>query len=297
MRATGWTPPRWTSLVAASAGSRDLAAHTANVRARDPCRSGQRAPVPVGGRRPVRPGPPPSLTSQTYLKALGEVPPSAPRRAPSEPGPDRHRPVLGARLQRPLRPGPARRIGRRSIVRWLAGPLRSGVQRDHDRRTDRDLQRKVRVHVLASGHGHPDRQRRSRPELDPLFATPRHPEYPSGHGGYAGAAQEVLQAFLGPFAPTPISVTSPTDPGSTHTYRRWSTITQENVDGRVWRESTTASRTSLALRSVARSPRYDLRRLQTIGLGEPIGSSRPGGLRARGGGPSAPVGQWPAQRG
>jgi hypothetical protein len=68
----------------------------------------------------------------------------------------------------------------------------------------------------------------------PLFATPRYPDWPSGHGGVAGAAQRVLTAFLGTFAPAPIEVTSPTEAGSTHTFDPWSQITREVIDARVW---------------------------------------------------------------
>lgn len=68
----------------------------------------------------------------------------------------------------------------------------------------------------------------------PLSVTPRYPEYVSGHGGYVGAAQEVLTAFLGPNAPAPIALTSPNDPGVTRTYTDWLTITQEIIDARVW---------------------------------------------------------------
>lgn len=72
------------------------------------------------------------------------------------------------------------------------------------------------------------------PSWLPLSVTPRYPEYPSGHGGYAGAAQQVLTAFLGPQAPVPIPLTSPNDPGVTRTYTDWSTITGEIIDARVW---------------------------------------------------------------
>lgn len=44
----------------------------------------------------------------------------------------------------------------------------------------------------------------------------------------------MLSAFLGSNAPAPISVTSPSDPGSTHTYTDWASITQEVVNARVW---------------------------------------------------------------
>ena len=72
------------------------------------------------------------------------------------------------------------------------------------------------------------------PSWTPLFTTPLYPGYPSGHGGYAGAAQAVLTAFVGPNAPAPISVTSPNDPGSTHVYRNWAQVTREVIDARVW---------------------------------------------------------------
>jgi hypothetical protein len=68
----------------------------------------------------------------------------------------------------------------------------------------------------------------------PLIATPRHPEYPSGHAGYAGAAQAVFETLVGPHPADPIDVTSSTAPGSTHTFSAWPEITQENIDGRVW---------------------------------------------------------------
>jgi hypothetical protein len=104
------------------------------------------------------------------------------------------------------------------------------------------------------------------PSWTPLFTTPRYPDWPSGHGGVAGAAQATLEAYLGPKTPAPISVTSPTDPGSTHTYTRWTQITQEVIDARVlegihFRFSDVAGDelgTHVA--------RYDLRRLRSIGL-------------------------------
>lgn len=69
----------------------------------------------------------------------------------------------------------------------------------------------------------------------PLIPTPPHPEYPSGHTTYAGFAQTVLSAFLGPDAPTPFTVTNSYFPGLTsRTYTRWDQLTRDNVDARVW---------------------------------------------------------------
>ncbi|WP_049574290.1 vanadium-dependent haloperoxidase, partial [Streptomyces sp. SBT349] len=67
----------------------------------------------------------------------------------------------------------------------------------------------------------------------PLHVTPSHPDYPSGHSTYSGAAQGVLTALTGPTT-APFELTSPTAPGVTRTYTDWSTLSQENIDARVW---------------------------------------------------------------
>ncbi|QQQ79291.1 vanadium-dependent haloperoxidase [Saccharothrix sp. 6-C] len=72
------------------------------------------------------------------------------------------------------------------------------------------------------------------PQWTPLHATPAHPDYPSGHTTYSGAAEVVLTAFAGPSARRPFTTTSPTAPGVTRTYRRWAELTEDNVDARVW---------------------------------------------------------------
>ncbi|MFI9007928.1 vanadium-dependent haloperoxidase [Actinosynnema sp. NPDC053489] len=72
------------------------------------------------------------------------------------------------------------------------------------------------------------------PQWTPLHATPAHPDYPSGHNTYAGAAEVVLTAFAGPAARRPFTTTSPTAPGVTRTYQRWADLTKDNVDARVW---------------------------------------------------------------
>nr|BFE37510.1 vanadium-dependent haloperoxidase [Actinomadura rugatobispora] len=71
------------------------------------------------------------------------------------------------------------------------------------------------------------------PDWTPLHVTPAHPDYPSGHNTYSGAAEEVLTALTGPRT-APFPLTSPTAPGVTRTYTDWRTLTLENVDARVW---------------------------------------------------------------
>jgi len=68
----------------------------------------------------------------------------------------------------------------------------------------------------------------------PLHETPAHPDYPSGHNTYAGAAEQVLTALVGARARQPYTITSPSQPGTTRTYVDWRRPTEENTDARVW---------------------------------------------------------------
>ncbi|MGC5054329.1 vanadium-dependent haloperoxidase [Micromonospora sp. DT48] len=72
------------------------------------------------------------------------------------------------------------------------------------------------------------------PDWTPLHTTPAHPDYPSGHNTYSGAAEQVLTALVGPRAREPYTIDSPSQPGATRTYRDWRRPTLENVDARVW---------------------------------------------------------------
>ena len=116
------------------------------------------------------------------------------------------------------------------------------------------------VTAIRTGSVDPD------PTWTPLIATPRHPEYPSGHAGYAGAAEGVLTALTGPFTPAPIATTATTDPGSVHTYTRWSQITQETIDGRVWEGVHFRFSDEAAAQVGKQVAAWDLPRLHKLGL-------------------------------
>ncbi|GGM16723.1 MULTISPECIES: vanadium-dependent haloperoxidase [Micromonospora] len=72
------------------------------------------------------------------------------------------------------------------------------------------------------------------PDWTPLHTTPAHPDYPSGHNTYSGAAEQVLTALVGPRARQPYTIDSPSQPGATRTYHDWRGPTLDNVDARVW---------------------------------------------------------------
>ncbi|MGP3999517.1 phosphatase PAP2 family protein [Streptomyces sp. 8N706] len=83
------------------------------------------------------------------------------------------------------------------------------------------------VTAIRTGNIDPD------PEWTPLHTTPAHPDYPSGHNTYAGAAERVLGALVGPRT-APFELTSPTAPGVTRTYTSWHQLTAENTDARIF---------------------------------------------------------------
>jgi hypothetical protein len=71
------------------------------------------------------------------------------------------------------------------------------------------------------------------PNWVPLLGTPPHPEYPSAHSIFSGAAEAVLQTFFGS-DDVDVSVTFPVVFGVTRTYKSFSAITAEVGNARVW---------------------------------------------------------------
>ncbi|WP_405981780.1 vanadium-dependent haloperoxidase [Streptomyces sp. NBC_00158] len=181
-----------------------------------------------------RPGPPPALDSRRYRADLAEV---------------RAYGSADSTVRTPRQTETA--------TFWYGGsltlftePLRVAVARSHGSAADRaslvalfhaasvDTQiatsdgkytyvRWRPVTAIRTGAIDPD------PAWRPLHQTPAHPDYPSGHATYAGAAQTVLDALVGPVT-APFGITSPTAPGVSRTYTAWSGLTRDNVDARVW---------------------------------------------------------------
>ena len=69
---------------------------------------------------------------------------------------------------------------------------------------------------------------------EPLLDTPAHPDYPSGHCSFTGAAVAVLQHFFGDDAT--IAATRVTWPplGVTRSWKTFTEVSQEVIDARVW---------------------------------------------------------------
>jgi len=230
---------------------------------------GNATPFLLTANNEFDPGPPPSLTSQTYLQSLAETESygavDSTVRTPQE-------------TDVALFWEPAINIQYIEIVRAIIADTNHSL--DWDTRfvaafqvvtTDAQISiynakyKYVRWRpVTAIREGSPGVT--ADPTWTPYFTTPSYPEYPSGHGGYAGAAQQVLTAFVGPFAPAPISVTSPTDPGSTHVYTDWAQVTQEVINARVWEGIHFRFSDDIGARQGAEVADYELPRLGSLGL-------------------------------
>lgn len=71
------------------------------------------------------------------------------------------------------------------------------------------------------------------PSWSPLLNTPPHPEYPSGHACFSGAAAAVLaDAF--PRLASPVATTSPSVPGGTRSFTSFDACAREIANSRVW---------------------------------------------------------------
>ena len=68
---------------------------------------------------------------------------------------------------------------------------------------------------------------------EPLLVTPPHPDYPSAHAVFSGAAESVLKGFF-QHDNVNVSVTFPAPFGVTRTFRTFSEITEEVDNARVW---------------------------------------------------------------
>jgi PAP2 superfamily len=68
---------------------------------------------------------------------------------------------------------------------------------------------------------------------EPLLVTPPHPQYPSAHAVFSGAAESVLRGFFGSDA-VEVSVTAPNPFAVTRTYHAFSELTREVENARVW---------------------------------------------------------------
>lgn len=213
------------------------------------------------------PGPPPSLSSQTYLNALAEVraygSATSSVRTPEQ--------TQIALFWYPALNSPFEQV-LRAVLAGTDRPLAWDthlVAAFHVITTDAQIgvyNAKFKylfwrpVTAIQDGGVDPD------PSWTPLSSTPTYPDWPSGHGGYVGAAQDVLTAFLGPRAPEPISLASSNDPGVTRTYTDWSTITQEVVDARVWEGVHFRFSDDAGVRLGKAVADYDLPRLGLLGL-------------------------------
>jgi len=70
-------------------------------------------------------------------------------------------------------------------------------------------------------------------EVGPALITPPYPDHPSGATGYASASMHALASFFGTDAMT-FYATSSRFPGEQRTFDRFSDLTNEVIEARIW---------------------------------------------------------------
>ncbi|HEV7641040.1 MAG TPA: vanadium-dependent haloperoxidase [Gaiellaceae bacterium] len=100
----------------------------------------------------------------------------------------------------------------------------------------------------------------------PLIASPRHPEYPSGHAAFGGTAEVVLRALVSPEPQDAVSASSATDGGAVHSWTSWAAITNETIDARVWEGVHFRFSDEVGAQFGRDVAKYDLKRLDELGL-------------------------------
>src|SRR4051794_38061956 len=222
---------------------------------------GVRAPTrpgPLPAHAPVRAGHPGAVGKREAVRPADDDRPRARRpagghqrrvRARLRGGQERRRPEQhdanrGSDGGRGLLAGPDRRPLARGGPRGLGGEgavgggereiVRPALPRDGGL-PDRRVPREVRPPALATDHRDPRRRRPRQGDRlwEPLLVTPPHPDYPSAHATFSGAAEAVLRTFFGR-DDVDVSVTYPAPLGITRTYKTFSAITAEVDDARVW---------------------------------------------------------------
>lgn len=89
-------------------------------------------------------------------------------------------------------------------------------------------------HAIRSGDLDGNAETVGDPDWTPLFPTPPHPDYLSGHTTNSSAMATMLGLFFGDDPGQPIVATSPTNPGFRRQWRTFSEGVQEVVDARIY---------------------------------------------------------------
>ena len=89
-------------------------------------------------------------------------------------------------------------------------------------------------HAIRSGALDGNKETVGDPGWTPLFPTPPHPDYLSGHATNSSAMATMLELFFGDSPGRPIVATSPTNPGFRRQWRTFSEGVEEVVDARIY---------------------------------------------------------------
>ena len=90
------------------------------------------------------------------------------------------------------------------------------------------------ITAIQNGDADDNARTEADPAWTPLFPTPQHPEYLSGHSTNSSAMATVLTLLFGDEPGAPIVAISPTNPGFERHWARLSEGVEEVIDARIY---------------------------------------------------------------
>ena len=188
-----------------------------------------------------RPGPPPALDSDEFVKSYNELREyggkASTKRSPEQTETASFWLMVGPRAYHPL----FRQICTQKALSVVdcartmalgAMALTDAYMAVYDAKYHYEFWRPITAIRNGDSIGNPNTPRDA--TWQPIADTPLHPEYPCAHCILSGAAAKVIELQLAGGALAELSMTSPTMPNVTHRWTTLAAFTQEVANARIW---------------------------------------------------------------
>src|SRR5262245_48723266 len=188
-----------------------------------------------------RPGPPPALDSDEFVKSYNELRElggkASTKRSPEQSETASFWLMVGPRAYHPLfrQICTTKNLSVVDCARTMAlgaMALTDAYMAVYEAKYHYELWRPITAIRNGDTMGNPNTPRDA--TWQPIADTPLHPEYPCAHCILSGAAAKVIELQLGGGALTELSMTSPTMPNVTHRWTTLAAFTQEVANARIW---------------------------------------------------------------
>jgi hypothetical protein len=201
----------------------------------------QRKPWLMSHAAQFRPGPPPSLASETWARDYEEVRTlggkASSRRTPEQTEiarfweyslPPIYHQIVRSQADQPRR----ELLANARLYAAVTQAMDDAMVAVFDAKYQHHFWRPVTAIRNGDADGHPATERDG--GWIPLIDTPMHPEYPGAHSILAAAVAAVLEGEFGPAPARPLATSSPTAQGATRRWARTDDLVREVSQARIY---------------------------------------------------------------